>query len=108
VETGSFLSGTERAERHKTDAEFFEHRQMLHLAGLEQLLDRARDVFDRYVGMNAVPVEQVDDAGAEPLERGLGDRLWPLMSNSKLVAMATSRRNGSSASPATDSLTKGP
>src|SRR4051794_2975271 len=42
------------------------HPEVPHLAGLDQLLDGAGDVFDRDVRIDAVLVEQVDPVGAEP------------------------------------------
>jgi len=53
---------------------------VLHLALLNQLFHRSRNVFDRHVGVNPVLIEQVDDIGLEALQRGLGDFpdvLWP-------------------------------
>ena len=49
--------------------------EVLHLAFADQLLDRARDVLDRHVRIDAVLIEQIDDVGLEPLERSLGDLL---------------------------------
>ena len=45
------------------------HPEVAHLAGLDELLDRARDVLDRDVGVDAVLVEQVDRVGAQPPQR---------------------------------------
>ena len=48
---------------------------MLDLTFLDQVLDRARYVFDRHAGVNPVLIEQIDDIGVETLERGVGDLL---------------------------------
>ena len=45
------------------------------LALLDELLHRAGDILDRHVRVDAVLIEQVDDVGIEPLERGLRDLL---------------------------------
>ncbi len=47
--------------------------EMPDLAFADQILHRARHVLDRHVRVDAVLVEQIDDVGPEPLERGLGD-----------------------------------
>jgi hypothetical protein len=41
---------------------------------MDQILDRSRDVLDRYVWVDAVLVEQVDAIGAESFQRRIGDR----------------------------------
>ena len=51
----------------------FGQAEMLDLALPDQVLHGARDVFDRNVRVDAVLIEQVDDIGPEPLERGVGD-----------------------------------
>ena len=43
---------------------------MVDLALLDQVLDRARDVFDGDLGVDPVLVEQVDDLDLEPFEEG--------------------------------------
>src|SRR5260221_11679828 len=53
----------------------FRKSEVLHLALLNQLFHRSRNVFDRHVGIYAVLIEQVDDIGLEALERCLGDLL---------------------------------
>ena len=45
------------------------------LALRDELLDRAGDLLDRHVRVDAVLVEEVDVVGPQPLERGLGDLL---------------------------------
>ena len=58
----------------------FRKSEVLHLALLNQLFHRSRNVFDRHVGVNAVLIEQIDDIGLEALQRGLSDfldMLWP-------------------------------
>ena len=51
----------------------FGQAEVLHLALLDQLLHRARDVFDRHVRVDPVLVEEIDDVDPQPLERALGD-----------------------------------
>ena len=46
---------------------------MLDLTLPDQLLHRAGNVFDRHVRIDAVLIEEIDDLGLEPLERGFGD-----------------------------------
>ena len=53
----------------------FGEAEVLDLALLDQLLHRPGHVFDRHVGVDAVLIEQIDDVGLQPLERGLGDLL---------------------------------
>ena len=98
------------------------HAEMLDLALGDQVLDGARDILDRHVGVDAVLVEQVDGLDAEPLQRAfdrLADALGPAvdaavcaglgsMSKPNLVAITTSSRNGASASPTNSSLVNGP
>ena len=92
-----------------------------HLARVDQLLDRAGDVLDRDVRVDAVLVEQVDRVDPEPLQRGLDaalDRLGAAvepgrsvlssMSKPNFVAITTWSRTGSSASPTSSSLVNGP
>jgi hypothetical protein len=53
---------------------------VLHLAGIDQLLDRPVDLLDGDVGIDAVLVVEVDRVDAEPLQRALGrvlDRVGP-------------------------------
>ena len=42
--------------------------EVLDLAFLDQVPHRAGDVFDRYVGVDAVLVEEIDGVDIEPLE----------------------------------------
>ena len=51
----------------------FGHAEVLDLALLDEFLDRAGDVFDGHVGVDAVLVEEVDGVDVEALERGFGD-----------------------------------
>ena len=53
----------------------FGQAEVLDLAGVDQLVDRSGDVFDRDVGVDAVLVEQVERVDLEPLEGGFGDLL---------------------------------
>jgi hypothetical protein len=53
----------------------FRQPEVPDLAIPDQVLDRARDVLDRHVRVDAVLVEQIDAVGLQPLERGLGDLL---------------------------------
>lgn len=64
---------------------------MLDFAGFDQILDRTGDVFDRYIGVDAVLIEQIDDIGLEPLERGFGD-LLDVRRPAAEAALFTSRR----------------
>jgi hypothetical protein len=53
---------------------------VLHLAGLDELLDRAGDLLDRCLRVDPMLVEQVDRLGAEPPQRPVdrpSDRLRP-------------------------------
>jgi hypothetical protein len=90
-----------------------------HLALPDQLLDRAGDVLDRDIRVDAVVVEQVDRLDAQPAERPVDaapDRLRPAveaapaLSRSKpnLVAITTCSRTGASASPRSSSFVYGP
>jgi hypothetical protein len=45
--------------------------EVLDLALLDQVLHRARHVLDRQVGIDAMLVEEVDDVGFKPLQRGV-------------------------------------
>ena len=49
----------------------FRQSEVTDLAGFDQLLDRAGDVFDRDVRVDAVLVQQVDVVGAESFQRGV-------------------------------------
>jgi hypothetical protein len=49
----------------------FGKAEVLDLAFLNQILHRARHVFDRHVRVNPMLIEQVDDIHLEPLERAL-------------------------------------
>ena len=53
----------------------FRQAEMLHLACGDQLLDRASDILDRHVGIDAVLIEQVDPVGTKAPEAGVRDRL---------------------------------
>ncbi len=53
----------------------FRKAEVLHLAGLDQLLHRSSHVLDRHIRIDAMLIEQVDDIGLEPLERNLCDFL---------------------------------
>ena len=46
--------------------------EMPDLAFANQIADRARDVFDRHVRIDAMLIEQIDSVGLEPLQRCLG------------------------------------
>ena len=45
---------------------------MLDLALRDQVLDRARDIFDRHAGVDTVLVEEVDGLDPKPLQRAFG------------------------------------
>ena len=47
---------------------------MLHLALLNQILHRARDVLDRHVRVDAVLVEQIDGLDPQSAQRALDRR----------------------------------
>ena len=47
--------------------------EVFDLAFADQVLDRARDVLDRHVGIDAVLIEEIDPIGLEPLQRRVGD-----------------------------------
>ena len=48
---------------------WFGHAEVLDLALRDQFLDRAGNILDRHVGIDAVLVQQVDLLDAEPLQR---------------------------------------
>ena len=52
----------------------FGQTEMLHLAGRDQVLDRARHILDRHVGIDAMLVEQVDPIGAQALQASIRNR----------------------------------
>jgi hypothetical protein len=91
------------------------------LAGVDEVLDGARDVLDRHVRVDPVLIEQVDRLDPQPARRcphGLLDVLGAagqsdlvallVEAEPNLVAMTTSPRNGARASPTTCSLVTGP
>jgi hypothetical protein len=96
--------------------------EVLDLAFQNQVLHRARHVLDRHARVDAVLVEQIDDVGPEPLERGLGDLLdvlrpavqAPLLACMRIDVVAELggdhdlRADGASASPTSFSLVNGP
>src|SRR6476619_7226343 len=51
------------------------HTEMLHLASLAEVFDGARDVFDRYVRVDAVLIVEIDGLYAESLQRAVDDLL---------------------------------
>src|SRR5215813_12009130 len=53
----------------------FRQPEVLYLSLLNEILHRARHVFDRHVGINAMLIEQVDPVSFKPLERSIGDFL---------------------------------
>ena len=53
----------------------FRKAKVLDLALLNQVLHRSGDIFDRHVGIDAVLIEEVNDVGLEPLQRGFGNFL---------------------------------
>jgi hypothetical protein len=44
------------------------HAEVLHLAGLDEVLDRARDVLDGHLRVDAVLVVEIDGVDAEPMQ----------------------------------------
>ena len=58
----------------------FRKAEVFHLAFLNQLLHRARHIFDWYIGIHTMLIEQINRIDLESPERGLGDffdALWP-------------------------------
>src|SRR5580692_3072212 len=53
----------------------FRKSEVLHLALLNQILHGSSDIFNRYVRINTVLIEQIDDIGLETLQRSLSDFL---------------------------------
>ena len=49
----------------------FGQPEVLHLTGLHEFLDGARDILDRHVRIDAMLIQQVDRVDAKPLERSL-------------------------------------
>ena len=47
---------------------------MFNFALADQISDRARDLRDRHVGIDAVLIEEIDSIGLEPFQRRVGDR----------------------------------
>ena len=89
--------------------------EVQNLALSDQLFDRAGDVLDRDVRIDAMLVEKIDTVGAEALERAIDDCLDvlrpavqttvpPSMSKPNFVAIRTLSRTGASASPTSSSL----
>ena len=97
---------------------------MPHLAGCDQVLDRAGDVLDRHLWVDAVLVVQIDAVGPQPAERVPTARrmlLGPAVtghrrarhrslrrSKPNLVAIFTWSRTGSRASPTISSFVERP
>ena len=52
--------------------------EVLHLTGLNQVLHRSGNFFDRHVRINPVLVVQIDDIGLEPLQRAFDGLLYVL------------------------------
>ena len=53
----------------------FRHAEVFHLAGLNEFLHRARDIFDWHIGINAMLIEQVDSLNLEPFKGAFDDLL---------------------------------
>jgi len=51
------------------------HTEVLHLAGLDEFRDRARDVLYGHVRVNSVLVVEVDGVHAKPMQRAVNDLL---------------------------------
>ena len=49
--------------------------EVLHLAAPDEVLDRASNVLDRHVRIDAMLIEEIDGIGLEALERGVRDDL---------------------------------
>ena len=116
LQRGHRLHGVGAADRLHAR---FGQPEVPHLAFANQVLDRARDVLDRHLGIDAVLVEEVDGVDPQALQRSLrdladvrrpavqaarlADRLKP-----NFVAITTRSRTGASASPSSSSLVNGP
>ncbi len=70
LQGGDGLDGMGAADRGGAG---FGQTEGAHLALGNQVAHRTGDVLHRHVGIDAVLVEQVDDVGLQPLQRGLGD-----------------------------------
>lgn len=92
---------------------------MAHLARLDQLLHRAGHVLHRHLWIDPILVKEVDDVGAQPLQRFISDLPnAPRPAIDRLAGIAALKSefgrdhhlitDGSSASPTTSSLTNGP
>ncbi len=106
MQGGDRLDGVGAADRLRAG---LGQAEMLDLALLDQVLDRAGHVLDRHVGIDAVLIEQIDAVGPEPLQRASAtclDVLRPAVQPAEalrrrrieswpnLVAITTWSRNG--------------
>jgi hypothetical protein len=71
LQRGDGLDGVRAADG--VDARL-RHPEMADLAGLDELLDGACDLFDGHVRVDPVLVEQVDRVGAQPTKRAVDGR----------------------------------
>ena len=51
----------------------FREAEVFDLPFADQILHRARDLFDRHLGIHAVLIEEIDPIRLEPLQRRVGD-----------------------------------
>ena len=75
----------------------FRKSEVLHLAFADQAFDRAGDVLDRHLGIDAVLVEEIDPIGLEPLQRRVGDLAygrWPTVQPCLLAALKSETELG--------------
>src|SRR4249919_196478 len=68
----SAATGCTACAANRLDAGFRE-AEVLHLAFLNQVFHRSRDVFNRHLRVHPVLIEEVDRLDPETPERGLGD-----------------------------------
>src|SRR5208337_4507024 len=58
----------------------FGQTEVFDLTFLDELFDRASDIFNRHIRIDPVLIEQIDHSGLQPFERRVGnspDALWP-------------------------------
>lgn len=67
LQRGDRLDGVGAANRSRPG---FREAEVFHLAGPNQILDRASDVFDWDVRIDAMLIKNIDDIGTEAFERG--------------------------------------
>jgi hypothetical protein len=73
----------------------FGHAEVLDLAGLDEVLDRARDVLDGHLRVDSVLVAEVDGLDAEPPQRAVDHLLDDLGTARHPPRWACARRDRS-------------